>query len=175
VAVRSKYRLTPDGNVHAAAAAEVRLPTGRQEDLLGAGETALRVMGIGSAEFGATSVHGNVSLGVFGLGAEFGAGGAIAHAVTPHVTLVGEVLARRSEGTQEISAVSAPHPRIAGVDTIRLMPSGNTRLSTIAVAGFKWNIAGTWLLHGNVLLPLSQRGLTARYTPTIALDYSFTR
>jgi hypothetical protein len=36
-------------------------------------------------------------------------------------------------------------------------------------------VTGTWLLHGNVLLPLTERGLTARVTPTVALDYSFTR
>jgi hypothetical protein len=175
IAVRSKYRLTPDGPAHAAAAVEVRLPTGRAEDLLGAGDAALRVMGIGSAEIGRTSVHGNVTLGTGGLGRELGFGGAVAHAASPHVTLVGELLVRRAAGTQEIASVTAPHPRIAGVDTIRLVPTGDNRLSTIAVAGFKWNISGTWLLHGNVLLPLTDRGLTARYTPTVALDYSFTR
>ena len=175
IAVRSKYRFTPNGNTHAAAAVELRLPTGRDEDLLGAGDLALRVMGIGSAEFGLTSVHGNVTVGAGGLGRELSFSGALAHAATPHLTVVGELVARRAAGTQRIAAVIAPHPRIAGVDTTRLMPTGGDQLSTLVVAGFKWNVAGTWLLHGNLLMPLTDRGLTSRYTPTIALDYSFTR
>lgn len=175
IAVRSKYRLTPEGSAHAAAAVEVRLPTGREEDLLGAGTAALRVIGIGSAEVGRTSLHGNVTVGTGGIGRELSFSGAVAHAATPRVTLVGEVLARRAAGAQAISEVIAPHPRIAGVDTVRLVPGGSTQVVTLAVAGFKWNVSGTWLLQGNVLLPLTERGLTARYTPMIALDYSFTR
>jgi hypothetical protein len=175
VAVRSKYRLTPDGPTHAAAAVEVRLPTGRDEDLLGAGELAMRVLGIWSTEIAGTSVHGNVGLGTGGLGRELSVGAAVAHAPSPRLTLVGELLLRRAAGTQEIAPVSAPHPRIAGVDTIRLMPIGDSRFASIAVAGFKWNVAGTWLLQGNVLMPITARGLTARFTPMLALDYSFTQ
>ena len=175
VAVRSKLRLTPDGPANAAAAVEVRLPTGREEDLLGAGDVALRVIGIGSTELASTSVHGSVSFGSGGLGRELSFSGAVAHAATPRLTLVGELLVRRAAGTQEIAAVVAPHPRIGGVDTTRLMPIGEDQMSTIAVAGFKWNLAGTWLLQGNVLVPLTDSGLTTRYVPMIALDYSFTR
>jgi hypothetical protein len=175
IAVRSKFRFTPDGNANAAAAVEVRLPTGREEDLLGAGETALRVMGIGSAEIGRTSVHGNVTIGGGGLGRELSVGGAVAHAATPRLTIVGELLTRRSPATRQIAPVIASHPRIDGVQTLRLMPTGEERFASVAVGGFKWNIAGTWLLQGNVLVPLVERGLTARVTPMLALDYSFTR
>lgn len=175
IAVRSKLRFTDDGPVSAAAGVELRLPTGRAEDLLGAGELALRVLGIASAEFGATSLHGNVAVGMGGVGRELSAGGAVAYAATPRVTLVGEVLARRLAGAQSVAEVVAPHPRIAGVETMRLMPAGDSLASGVVVAGLKWNVGGTWLLHGNVLVPLTARGLTARVTPTVAMDYSFTR
>lgn len=175
IAIRSKYRLTPDGNAHAAAAVEFRLPTGREEDLLGAGESSVRVMGIGSAEIGPTSVHGNIVVGGGGIGSEFGMGAAVAHAATPRLTIVGELLARRSDATREIVPVVEPHPRINDVETLRLMPSGNQRFATLAVAGFKWNVGGTWLVQGNVLFPLVERGLRARFTPMLAVDYSFTR
>ena len=36
-------------------------------------------------------------------------------------------------------------------------------------------LLSTWLLHANVLMPLSDSGLTARFTPTVAMDYSFAR
>jgi hypothetical protein len=173
VAVRSKYRFTPDGPAGGAAAVEVRLPTGREEDLLGAGALALRFMGIGSAEVGPTSVHGNLAVGTGGFGREVSYGGAVTVAVTPRVTVVGELLARRIAGAQRIGAIVAPHPRVVGVDTTRLMPDTEDPTSAAAVAGFKWNVGRTWLLHANLLMPIGDRGLTARFTPTIALDYSF--
>lgn len=43
------------------------------------------------------------------------------------------------------------------------------------MTGFKWNVVDTWLRHAHVLLPLSDTGLTARFTPTVAVDYSFGR
>lgn len=175
IAVRSKLRLTPDGQLHAAAAVELRLPTGRTEDLLGAGEAALRVMGIGSAEFGATSVHGNVAIGSGGLGREWSYAGAVALAATPRLTLTGELLARRSRGTARIGEVVAPHPRLIDVATIRLVPVGDDRTAAFAVAGIKWNAGGTWLLQGNVLFPVRDVGLTARVTPMLTIDYAFTR
>ena len=175
IAVRSKVRLTNDGPGAIAAGVEVRLPTGRDEDLLGAGETTLRFQGLASAEAGRTSVHGNVTVGTGGLGREYSYGGAVAVAATPQITVVGEVLARRIAGVQRISELITPHPRIAGVNTLRLIPSGGDQTTAFAVAGFKWNVGGTWLLHGNVLFPMTETGLTAKFTPTIALDYSFTR
>jgi hypothetical protein len=175
VAVRSKVRLTPDGPAAVAAGVEARLPTGRQEDLLGAGELAMRFMGLASVESGPTSVYGNFTLGFGGIGREVSYGGAVALAPSPHLTVVGEVLARRIEGMQRIVEVIEPHPRIRGVATTRLMPAGEDQTSVVTVAGVKWNVGGAWLLHANVMMPLTDSGLTARFTPAVALDYTFTR
>jgi hypothetical protein len=175
VAVRSKVRFTGEGPAAVAGGVEIRLPTGREEDLLGAGQMATRVMGIASAESGPMSVHGNVTLGFGGIGREVSYGGAVALAATPRMTVIGEVLARRINGLQGIGEVAAPHPRLRGVQTTRLMPVGDDQTSAFAVAGMKWNVGSTWLLHANVLMPLSDSGLTARFTPTVAMDYSFAR
>ena len=175
VAVRTKVRLTGDGPGAAAASVEARLPTGREEDLLGAGELTLRFLGIGSYEAGATSLYGNVAVGTGGLGRELSYGGALAVAATPRFTIVGELQTRRIAGIQRIGEVTAPHPRFRDVQTTRLMPLGDDQLSTVATGGFKWNVGTTWLLHASVLMPLTDAGLTATFTPTIALDYSFAR
>jgi hypothetical protein len=175
IAVRSKIRLTNDGPGAVAGGVEVRLPTGREEDLLGAGQLAMRFMGLASAESGPASVHGNVTLGFGGIGREVSYGGAVAVAASPRMTVIGEVLARRIAGIQRIGEVGAPHPRLRGVETTRLMPVGEDQTSAFAVAGVKWNVSRTWLLHANVLMPISDSGLTATFTPTIAMDYSFTR
>jgi hypothetical protein len=168
-------RLTPDGPGAIAAGVEARLPTGREEDLLGSGKLALRFTGLASYEAGISSVYGNFTVGTGGIGRELAYSGAVAIAATPRVTVVGELLARQIDGLERIDAVSAPHPRIAGVDTIRLIPTGDKELTAFGVAGIKWNVGGTWLLHAHVLMPLMQHGLTSEFTPTIALEHTFAR
>jgi len=175
IAVRTKIRLTPDGPAAASIGVEARLPTGREEDLLGTGELAMRFTGLGSYEAGVTSVYGNLTVGTGGIGRELSYSGAVAVAASARVTLVGEVLSRRFEGLDRIVAVSAPHPRISGVDTIRLIPTGEGETTAFGVAGVKWNMGGTWLLHAHVLMPLVQNGLTGQFTPTIAIEHTFAR
>jgi len=175
IALRTKVRLTPSGPAAVAAGGGARPPTGREGDLLGAGDFAMRFLGLASYESGPTSVYGNVGVGAGGIGADVSYGGAAAIAATPRLTVIGELLGRRVSGLQRITPVIAPHPRIRGVTTTRLMPTGTDQMSSFAVAGMKWNVSGTWLLHANVLMPLTDSGLTATFTPTIALDYSFAR
>jgi hypothetical protein len=175
VLLRSKVRLTGEGAGAAAAGVEVRLPTGRGEDLLGAGEPQLRLMGLTTVETSPVSVHGNFSIGVGGIGRELAYGGAVAMAATPRVTLVGEFLARRVSGLHRVVATAEPHPRVSGVMTTRLAPVGPEQTAAFVAGGFKWNLTGAWLLHGNVLLSLNEAGLTSRLTPAVALDYSFIR
>jgi hypothetical protein len=175
IAVRSKVRLTGDGPGAVAAGFEVRLPTGQEENLLGAGDMALRFHGLASAESGRTSFHGNFVVGTGGIGREISYGGAVAVAATPQFTIVGELLARRIAGVQRITELIAPQPDVDGVNTMRLIPGGEDQTTAFAVTGFKWNLGGTWLLHGHVLWPVTDAGLNARFTPTVALDYSFTR
>jgi hypothetical protein len=175
VAVRSKVRLTPDGPGAVAIGVEARLPTGREEDLLGTGELAMRFSGLGSYEAGITSVYGNFTLGTGGIGREVAFSGAVAVAASPRVTVVGEVLARRIDGLDRIIPVAVAHPRISGVDTIRLTPAGEAETTAFGVAGIKWNVGGTWLLHAHVLMPLAENGLTAQFTPTIAIEHTFAK
>ncbi len=175
VALRTKVRLTGEGPATIAAGVEARLPTGREEDLLSAGTLAMRFLGLASYEAGSASFHGNLAIGTGGIGHEVSYGGAVAVAATPRLTVVGEFLARRIDGLEGIVATSAPHPRIAGVRTTRLTPTGQDETTAFSVAGMKWNVGGAWLLNANVLMPLSKHGLTTAITPTVALDYSFAR
>jgi hypothetical protein len=176
IAVRSKVRLTGDDLPGAVAlGVELRLPTGREENLLGAGETALRLSGLASREMGRASIHGDFTYGMGGIGREFSFGGAVNVAAMTRLTLVGEVFARRIDGVRRVTEVVAPHPRIGGVDTTRLVPMGDNETTSFMATGFKWNVGGTWLLHGNVMWSLQQNGLTARITPAVAMDYSWTR
>jgi hypothetical protein len=155
------------------AGAEVRLPTGREEDLLGTGKTAFRLLAIGSLEGAHGSVHVNGGYLWGGISREADYSMAVTVAASDRFTLVGEFLGRWIEGLGRIGQVTAPHPTSSGVDTIRLLPTANGTTTAMAVAGFKWNVGGRWLASANALFPLTDRGLRARIVPAIALDYSF--
>jgi hypothetical protein len=168
--VRTKYRLSEEGGV--AAAVDVRLPTGRDQDLLGMGSTSVKLSGIASIERGRLSTHGNAGITVGGLAREVSYDGAVAMAATPRVTVVGELLGRWIDSPGHIVASSAPHPSLAGVETLRLTPDASTLNMITCVPGFKLNVSTTWVLAANVSIPLTTGGLTAPFTPFVGLDYS---
>jgi hypothetical protein len=155
------------------AGAELRLPTGREQDLLGTGEPAIRLLAIGSIEGTRSSAHLNAGYSWGGISREASCNAAITVAASERFTVVGELLGRWVEGLGRIGQVAAPHPSSSGVDTIRLLPISTGTVTGVAVAGFKWNVSGRWLVNANVLLPVTDRGLRARIIPAVALDYSF--
>jgi hypothetical protein len=152
---------------------EVRLPTGREEDLLGTGKAAFRVLAIGSFEASRASAHINGGYSWGGISNEVTYNAALTVAASDRFTLVGEFLGRWIEDLGQIGEVAAPHPTSVGVDTIRLLPAETGTMRGMAVAGFKWNVGGRWLVNANVLVPVDDRGLRARVVPAVALDYSF--
>ena len=173
VAIRAKYRLVATRTGGFAAAAEVRLPTGDEELLLGAGTSSLRLMGIGSVENTFVGAHANFSVVRGGVSDEIDGSGAITIAATPKITIAGELLFRRLSDVQRVITVSAAHPTSAGVMTDRLSPGTTTVTLSNAVTGVKWNPGGRFVLMGEVLWRLGNGGLTAPFTPTISFDYLF--
>jgi hypothetical protein len=172
-AVRAKYTLVSAPDAGFAIAAEVRLPTGDTANLLGAGSTAFRLVAVGSAERAHVGIHGNGAFVWGGVSDEADLRGAMTYAVSPRVTATGELLWRRFTDLREVTAVSAPHPTIVGVDTLRLVPGTSATLLSTLVSGVKWNVASTLVITGQVQWRLGNGGLTAPITPTIALDYLF--
>jgi hypothetical protein len=173
--VRTKYTVFEEEGTGVAAAVDVRLPTGRKEDLLGTGTTTVKFSGIGSLERGRISTHVNAGATMGGLAREISYGAAAAVAASPHVTISGEVLGRWLDSFGHIIQTTAPHPSLAGVQTIRLTPDASTLNLITAVPGVKWNLTDTWVLDASVAVPLTSGGLTSPLTPFIALDYAFGR
>ena len=173
VAVRAKYQvLDAPGVGGVAAVAEVRLPTGDSDNLLGAGESSLRVLGIGSLESGRFGMHVNGGFTVGGLSDEFQYRTAASYSAAPRLTLVGELLGRRLSDVGRVSEAVAPHPSFVGVDTIRLVTLGSSTHTASAVTGAKWNVTGTWLVSGSVSWPLLDRGLRSGAVLQVGLDYA---
>ena len=175
IALRAKYNLLQTDYVGFAANADIRLPTGDADQLLGAGKTAVRVGAIASFERNRLGGHFSVGAAGGGVSDAVDYGAAIVVAATPTFNLVGEVFGHRLSALARIGEATARHPSIPNVETTRILPFRTGTNTTLALVGGKWNIARTWLLSANVLFPLTDTGLTGRPTPSIALDYTFDR
>jgi hypothetical protein len=173
--VAARYGLAGGGPRSFAVGADLRLPTGREEDLLGAGETAARFLGIGSWEEGRIGVHGNAGVGVGGLSRELFWAGATTIALTPRVTAVGELTGRRLSELTVLGDVYAPHSTVAGLETMRWVPVGRGVHTAFLVTGVKVNLTGSLLLNGSLLIRLTDSGLRARVTPNVSFSYALQR
>ena len=169
--LRAKRMIYGETGSGVAAAVDVRLPTGREQDLLGTGSTSVKLSAIGSIERGRFSTHGNAGITFGGFAREMSYSGAVAMAARARVTLIGELLGRWIDSPGHIVQVSAPHPDLAGVETLRLVPDASALKIVTFVPGVKWNLSDTWVLAGNVGIPLTNAGLKAPFTPFVGLDY----
>jgi hypothetical protein len=175
VLVRGKYNVVRRGGSGVAIGGEVRLPTGDPDNLLGTGEAAFRPRVIASVENGQAGVHGEVGYVMGGLSRELNFGTAVTAVVWPTVTLIGEVAGRRLDEVRRLTESTDIHPRLSGVETLRLtgLPQSMTRI--VAIGGIKWNVASTFLVNVSVIRPLTEAGLNAPWVPTISVDYCFGR
>jgi hypothetical protein len=175
VVVRSRYNVLDEGASGLSIGAEVRLPTGSEENLLGAGEFAFTPRLIGSVEHDRVGVHGEFGYSFDKVSNALVYSAAVTAAPASRVTIIGELLGRRLEGLGRLVETVQPNPRLTGVDTIRLTSSGETTDRLTLVGGVKWNVASTWLVTASVLRSLTSVGLNADWVPTITFDGWFGR
>lgn len=173
VAFRAKVNLLDRGGSGLAVLEDVRLPTGREEDLLGAGSASFRTVFIASTEAGRIAVHGNIGATMGGVSDGFDYRGAITFGVLPQLTLVGEILGRRLSDVGRLVEEQVPHPLLDGVETLRLVTTGGGINTADVVLGTKWNLRDTWLLNLNVSLPLTEAGLRSDVLVLFGVDYAF--
>ena len=175
MALRAKYTVASARGSGAAIAAELRLPTGDADNLLGAGSSAFRVVGIGAVEHGPLMLSGNVGIvrGGGSVSDEFTLGGAATVAVHPRFSLAAEVLARNVAELRPIAYSTEPHPTVIEADTIRLIAGDPGRLVAAGITGFKWNPASTIVVGAHVRWNFTTAGLTAPITPWAAVEYGF--
>ena len=173
IVLRAKYNVMRTGASGLAFGAETRLPTGNEENLLGTGEASFAPRMIASYDGDYVGVHGEIAYSFGGIADTLSYGAAMTVVPSPRFTIVGELLGRRIDGLGQLVSSTQPHPRLVGVQTIRLTAIGETIDSIVAVAGFKWNVGGAWLLTANILQPLTDVGLKANWVPTITFDYAF--
>jgi outer membrane putative beta-barrel porin/alpha-amylase len=177
VALRVKYNVYRAPGNGVAVGAEARLPTGDEENLLGAGEASLKPRVVWSIERGRIAVDTDFGYSFGGLSDELSYAAALTVIGTPRLMLIGEVTGGRFSEIGRLTEITTPRmvPGVTGVSTTRLTANEEARSRFMAVMGAKWNPGATWLISGNVLRRLSTAGLTAQWVPTVSVEYSFGR
>jgi hypothetical protein len=170
---RAKYNVLRHDATAVAVVAEGRLPTGRAEDLLGAGRYTFRPRLTASLEAARLTVNADVGYLFGSFSREFDYGAGITAAPSSRVTVVGELVGRRLNAAGHLTDVTAPHPSLTGVETIRLTAIEQATDRLVAVAGLKVNIASVWVVTANVSRFLTDAGLTTNWIPAVAIEYFF--
>jgi hypothetical protein len=197
--VRGKYRLSGEGRSGWALAADVRLPTGDEEDLLGTGATQTKVFVIGSTGWGSFSPHLN-------LGYTYSSGGSDLYgdipdeinyavgmdvAVHPRVTINADFVGRTLQDAVRLDSntvdrqfcsqrSTAPGPPVCapgGTATVGLPELAGTGADLdlwLGAAGLRFNPVGNLLVSANALFSLRDEGLQSDdVIPVLSVDYSF--
>ena len=172
---RAKITLFDEDGQSIAAAVDLRIPTGREEDLLGTGALSTKVGAIGSLERGRIAAHLNAGVTLGGLAREIDYGAALGVAANARTTVSAEVIGRWIQGAGGLVSVVAPHPTLQQVETVRLSTDTSSIQAITLVPGIKWNVSSTWVLAANVAVPLTNGGLTTRVTPFVGIDYAIGR
>jgi hypothetical protein len=186
ITVRGKYAFGSQSARALAALIDVRLPTGDEENLLGAGKTSTRVGFVATAPLAeSVSFHANAGYRMGGLSNEttYGVGLDAALLPTKKLTVSAELIGQYVEeaptgfrqeagegGSSPGNDFNPPQPFVVSRD-FYFAEVGGANIAQ-AAAALKYNIAGNALLSGGVLFPIGDSGLTSKYTIFVGLDFS---
>jgi hypothetical protein len=191
VALRAKIRVRRQEQGGVALGIDLRIPTGDQEAMLGAGVTRTLVSGIWSTAIGSVAPHASAGFEYWSdpfqiydplQQATIDAGrhaftfdAGVEWAGTDRLTVNGEFIGRTIRDGGRLAYRDLPlrgNPfGLSSASIATVDPSGLTRTSVSG--GVKWNVRGTALLTASVLLPLNDAGLRDRFTPIVGLDWGF--
>jgi hypothetical protein len=191
IAVRAKIRLYPMDQGGVALGIDLRLPTGDQKALLGAGVTRTLVSGIWSATTGSFSPHASAGFEYWSdpfqvfdplqqSTIDAGRNGFVYNAGvewfgSDRLTVNGDIIGRTLNNGGRLAYRELPlQPNAFGLTSASIASVDPRGLNEMSVAGgVKWNFAGTALLNASVLVPLNDAGLRDHITPIVGLDWGF--
>lgn len=188
--VRGKWNFKRSDSVNLAAAFDVRLPTGDEEDLLGSGATQAKLYAIASRDVGrftpraslgyTFSSDGSDVIGDLPNELNYAAGFDIG--VHPKASLAVDFVGRTQLDAERVVEVEQTFQYTLRTDptirqTTRTTPDLDAERSARNIlylsTGLKVNPFGRVLIVGNVLFSLNDSGLQDTVTPYIGLDYTF--
>jgi hypothetical protein len=182
IAGRVKLNLHQSRRWGAAVLADVRFPTGKEEELLGLGYLQARGLGIFSAEFGSFSPHVNVGYRYLDQPASLQNHAILGNLgfdllITPGVTLIADAL---SEWHVDETSLSVPQPiqyQEPFTRTVPASPIPNRRDHRVDGSfGFKFTpraaVSGLTVVLSS-LIPLNSGGMRSDATWTLGVEYKF--
>lgn len=177
VAARMKINLGQGERMGAALLAEVRLPTGDEENLLGAGNTQVRAMGVYSAQLGTFSPHLNI--GYQASGSESVNDKLLVLTSFDNLLTEWATLAVGVEAAVDLGApkFSLPEPIVIDVPFERTIPATNIPSQSAdlvrASLGAKFTVREGTVIFANGIFPLTANGLQPDFIWTLGLDFPF--
>lgn len=175
IALRLKVNLAQAGRGGAAFLADVRLPTGSTEDMLGSGKTTVRGTFISAMRFQQFTPHfnaGYVYRGGLDRNSAFAGALGFDALVAPQLTLAAELIGQWEVGE---SKLTLPRPAVFVDGTVvrrTNIPEMHDDLLNGSV-GAKWVVGNDVILVGNVLLPLSEGGMRSSAVYTLGVQKPF--
>ena len=189
IVIRVKATVMKERTRALAAGLDARLPTGDEQNLLGAGAAGLRAFGAFSTSFGGFAPHanlgyqwngrsvlaGDVRTGqkadlpdqfLWAAGTDFG--------VNDHLSLVLDLLGRRVINSPQVSTYqfAAVGPAGSAVLPDIRFATGSYWANDGAV-GFKANVAGRLLVNFNLRFHINGGGLSDRISPLLGVEWGF--
>lgn len=176
VAVRGKARFMESEDLHLAALAEARLPTGRSEDFLGTGEWSGKVLFLASGRFGAFSPHlnaGYLMRSGSNLPDAFQLAAAFDQRLAEWATFSAELLSEFQVGgstTRFPEPVTLTAPYVQHVDVTNIPNIRDDRVD--GVVGFKFRTGPGIVILTSAMVALNEGGMRANVIPTFGLQFN---
>jgi hypothetical protein len=182
VALRVKYSFPRGVGIDAAALLDVRFPTGKKEDFLGSGKTAVRIWGIISKQVGDITPHLNIGyrhkpVDLQSDAVEFRAGfdNKLFSGLTFCFDLLGQVDLNSSKAIHLAPGTATLYDFVPNGLNIRTVSLSNipdrTEDNTVSgAAGFRYAPSDNIILLANILFPLNDGGLRAQVAPTVGVS-----
>lgn len=182
IAARLKAHVAQGEQLGFAILGEVRLPTGKEEDLLGSGEVAVRGLGIVSGRYGNFTPHAN--FGYLHRGGDFQTGAVLAtlgfdQLIGTAVTFAADIISELQTGD---SKLVQPPPVVLNIPvgtatSARIVPPSNIpeRKDHVVLGsfGFKFTTPAGVTLVTNALVPIRRGYLQPDVAWTVGVEYSF--
>jgi len=170
--VRAKFGITDNGARGVALLGELRLPTGAEEDFLGAGGFAGTWMLVGSMQRGNFSPHANV-----GLALRTGEGQTNAllatlgfdHMLTRAATVAVDLLSETHVG-HHMDELPEPIPLTPAVAATNIPMEKDSPIGLSVGGRF---LIGNFTLIGNGLVPIKSGGLQSKFAWTLGIERTF--
>jgi hypothetical protein len=187
--VRTKATLMREGRRSLAAGLDVRLPTGDEENLLGAGAAGLKPFAAFSASYGLFAPHANIAYQWNGrsvLGGDVRSG--VKHdlpdqfiyaigtdvSLNDHLSLVADLIGQRILNSPRLSTFAFTATGPAGSVALEDLRFQNASYwATNGAVGLKVNVAPRILINVNLRFAVGDNGLTDRLAPLIGAEWAF--